>query len=679
MAVGPSSSANDLLVQASEGSPGKIYDLLPPRLFQSQVPTSFVYDFVHWYDRSTGDVEFRPANEPWTRHSSGEWRLVKCEDSKWRLRQPSNGMFLVGAGSQTASAITKILSPLAKPLSIHLLLRPNLSFLDIEIPTLRIGFTLERGLTVLASREFPGMQVHEDQSLGTLVAFRNKLLIKSQHTDEQKVILLEGHTTCRGRTNNLSDSSNPFNDHPEVSVNRDVSSNVHSFDVDKQLGGLVDNGSMQSKLVLAYMHALTSFCMPDPLTGKTGTEEALTILRSAALRSFSKLSQANIDILERIANELTPKRVFYPEHERVMQSVRWSSTIGFMSQHSEFYSVVLAILEHEKRYDELFHQSGITLPSIRDVNPHLLERDRIRSAAFQVSEYGAEDHTTENDVEYSSRDRGRHSRRRDDAYLFSSHISQGRATLNSGRTSSSILWKVLRRSSRIFGPRHQSDLSQIRYDASFLQDGGNFNSEAWLFLHRALAERQPVNMYSMMMWLSTLALSDSVDKTALETMAMFFTTQHFAGVQPPQRKFFDVSAGYQVSSNRLKQEIRLTLRSFHNCPEAKLVKDKYESRSDFGRRVNGAYEAQQDIAVDKLAFALEIQWPCELPQKPEIQDSIDVNPYIDVERAMRTINPIFSSRFHNLELFRYLQGIETETSLLAVRNMAKRFVEAPVR
>ena len=669
MAAAPSSPTDDLVVQASEGPSGNIYELLPPRLFQGQVPTSFVRDFVHWYDRTTGDVEFRPANKPWTRHSSGEWRLMKCEDSKWRLTHPMNGMFLVGAGSQTACAITTILSPLAKPLFIHLLLQPNLCSLSIEIPSLRIGFTLERGLSILRSREFPGMQVDEDQSLGTLVGFQNKLLIGSQHTDDQKVLLLEGHTLCQSRLDNLGDSSEPPDDHLEVSVERDISNKVHSFDIDKQLGGLVDNGSMQSKLVLAYLHALTSFCMPDRLTGKTGTEEALTILQSAALRSFSRLTQSNIDLLERIANELTPKRVFYPEHERVMQSVQWSSRVGFMSQHAGFYSAVISILHHEKRYDELFRQSGMLMPSIRNVDAHLLERNRIRSAAFQVSGYGAEDHTTEHDVEYNSRDRRRQSRRRADAYLFSSHISQGRATLHSGRTSSSILWNFLCRSSRVFGPRHQLDLSQIRYDATLLQDGGSFVSEAWPCLHRALVERQPVNMYSMMMWLSTLALSESVDKTVLETIALFYTTQHFAGIQPPRRKSFDVSAGYQISSQRLKQEIRLSLRSFYNCPEAKLLKRKNESRSDFGRRVKWTFEAQQDSAVHIFASALETQWPCELPHRPEIHDPIDVKSYIDVESAMRTVNLIFSTWFHNLELFRYLQRIETDTSLLAVRNI----------
>ena len=340
-----------------------------------------------------------------------------------------------------------------------------------------------------------------------------------------------------------------------------------------------------------------------------------------------------------------------------------------MSQHAGFYAAVVAIMEHDKRYDELFHQSGIVRPSIRGVDPHLLERHRIRSATFQVSEYGAEDHTTKNDVEYSSRDSRRQSRRRADAYLFSSHISHGRATLNSGRMSSNILWKVLCRSSRIFGPRHQSDLSQIRYDASLLEDGGSFIASTRCRNGQAAEERQSVNMYSVMLWLSTLALSDSVDRTALETIAMFSTTKRFSGIQPPQRKFFDVSAGYQVSSDRLRQAIRLSLRSFHNFPKAKLVRNENESRSDFGHRVKWTYEPQQNIAVDKFASALEFQWPCELPDKPEIRDPIDVNSYIDVESAMRTIKPIFGTWFHNLELFRYIQRIESGTSLLVVLNI----------
>lgn len=54
----------------------------------------------------------------------------------------------------------------------------------------------------------------------------------------------------------------------------------------------------------------------------TGTEEALSILRSGSVRSFDQLQPENCVILARIA-ELTAGRRYYLENERVMQSVYW--------------------------------------------------------------------------------------------------------------------------------------------------------------------------------------------------------------------------------------------------------------------------------------------------------------------------------------------------------------------
>jgi hypothetical protein len=83
---------------------------------------------------------------------------------------------------------------------------------------------------------------------------------------------------------------------------------------------VVDNSTLESKLVLYYLHALTSFCLPDGLTGRTGTEQALDILNSAAVKSFDQFSNKNVDCLYRIA-ELTLRRVYYPTYLRDMQDV----------------------------------------------------------------------------------------------------------------------------------------------------------------------------------------------------------------------------------------------------------------------------------------------------------------------------------------------------------------------
>lgn len=41
----------------------------------------------------------------------------------------------------------------------------------------------------------------------------------------------------------------------------------------------------------AYLHAATSFVLPDPLTGRTGTEEALHCLTSGSCQPWTPLKK----------------------------------------------------------------------------------------------------------------------------------------------------------------------------------------------------------------------------------------------------------------------------------------------------------------------------------------------------------------------------------------------------
>ncbi|KAK5140822.1 hypothetical protein LTR32_006475 [Rachicladosporium monterosium] len=138
--------------------------------------------------------------------------------------------------------------------------------------------------------------------------------------------LLEGCTSYQKYT---TGDSEPTLNHVEVSMKQCHTNAVHpfhAFHVDSLLGRLLENGSVRSKLLLAHLHALKSSCIVDPLTHKTGTESALSILNSAALQSSESLEKDDIDILVRTGNELMPKRSFYPQH-----TVKWSDRLSFMS------------------------------------------------------------------------------------------------------------------------------------------------------------------------------------------------------------------------------------------------------------------------------------------------------------------------------------------------------------
>lgn len=76
------------------------------------------------------------------------------------------------------------------------------------------------------------MAVDGKQDLRTLVGFRNKLMLKAKNDDR------------------------------------------------------LDNGDLGYKFYVAYLHILTSFCLPDPFTCTTGTEQALNILGSSPVNAI---------------------------------------------------------------------------------------------------------------------------------------------------------------------------------------------------------------------------------------------------------------------------------------------------------------------------------------------------------------------------------------------------------
>lgn len=685
----------ELMMQTLDRSSGAKFEFIPARLFRGHFPDSFVDDFVHWYNYTTGHVEFRPVAAAWDAQATEKWVLSrydgildngkKRDDSKWALVLPRNGSLLVSMESETATLLASILAPLAQPRSIHCVAGSSSTFLDVKLPNLRLAFHLIQNETTLRCREFRGMIVDPDQTLGTLVGFRNKLMLRGEHDDVRKIIVIEGRTSiktsplipCNGDDTGLYYS--------KTSVSRQTVTRWHSFDVDPCLERLVDNGSTQSKLFLAYLHALTSYCLPDPLTKRTGTEQAISILSSAAVRSFDQLSDENIDLLSRIA-ELTPRRTYYPRNERVMQTVSWRTELGFMAQHPRFYQIVTSLLHDAKRHQILYPNSEVDLPTIRDVEPLLLQRECIRSSVWRISGYGAEDYTREHDVTYQSRDRNARTHRQRNTYEFCSLVRHGRSTLHSKPPSATCLWDFLCRATEVSGPEHPVDLSQVRYDGMLLQDRGSFLSGNWPALHRVLSgqQRPSVNKYGLMMWLSAMACSGLIEKAILETVVLLYNCDELKVIAAPLRPSFQVAEGRSVSKARLEKEIHLHLQAFHNSPDAKLTQVQGESRKQFGKRQQALFGNHRHSAVERLASFLRDQWPTPHPSRPSAGFAHDESSYVEMKGTMTAVKVIFKTCFDNLQLFSYLQTVvETisgfETSQVNLPQQALERIPCPAR
>jgi len=368
----------------------QVLELLPIHALHDDFPKAFVQDYAHWFDIATGLIEWRPLEYAWT-SSPENWQMRRDDNNSFVLIRGAKT--LIDVRSATAEAISKTLSPLEHATHVHIVLNRETRVLEINLPRLKLDFHLQEHTRLLESKQFPGMAVDKCQTFGALTGLMNKLVLRDIGGSSRSVIIPHGEVSFQ-----------PSGHHIQVMI--DTASAVyvkyHSYHIDSQLGRLVDNGSLRSRLFRLYLHATTAHCLIDKLTGRTGTEEALYGLAGAATRSFVHLGSVDIELLQKIAL-LTPRRHYYPGNLQVMQQIKWQA-LSPLSQHCDFYRHVLSIFKQA----QLFHmfqeppEQGLILRSCSEQD--LIERAAIRDSSFQVQGFGAETYSTNYDISYASRD-----------------------------------------------------------------------------------------------------------------------------------------------------------------------------------------------------------------------------------------------------------------------------------
>ncbi|KAI9781453.1 MAG: hypothetical protein M1816_002374 [Peltula sp. TS41687] len=352
----------ELIVRTRKGN--QVYEYLRSYALQDDFLRALVLDYTHCLDVRTGFIEWRPLTNAWT--SSSNWQMQP--DSRGNNFLVQAAIKLIVIRSPTAKAVSAVLSPLEDAPHIHITINCQVEVLEVHLPRLELDFFVEKDALCLESKQFRAMLVDADQSLGTLTGLVSKPVLLKANDATRNIIIPNGKIEFR-----------PDGHHVLVHVETSSAHHVqfHLYQIDNQLGRLVNNGSLKSKLFKCYLHAMTAHCVTNELTGKTGTEEALHVLATASTWSFLGLEQREIDLLELIA-DLTPYRYYYPQHLRVMQEA--------------------------KRFHR-FQNEPTNLPEVVFAGKHLLETATIRDTTYHVQEFGAEDHTTAHDVVYPAKDR----------------------------------------------------------------------------------------------------------------------------------------------------------------------------------------------------------------------------------------------------------------------------------
>lgn len=205
-------------------------------------------------------IEFRLANEPWESHESNRQLSFNPNTSdKFHMRQGHKS--LVDVNSHLHSRIIEALGVLDAPENIVIVQIPD-NGIVAELSRLHLKFTINSRGTLECKGL--GAIVDDDQEIGCLYGCDLK------NSWQRSVIVPYGIPEV------LSS-----NRHVRVIIRRPAEKRVRyiQFVLDEHLQCLRGPLDHTASLYQAYLHALTAYPLPDPFTRRSGTEEALRLLK----------------------------------------------------------------------------------------------------------------------------------------------------------------------------------------------------------------------------------------------------------------------------------------------------------------------------------------------------------------------------------------------------------------
>lgn len=633
---------------------GRTLEFIPPDCLKGDFPTSFISDFSHWLDLSTMEVEFRPILTPWV-SSQSNWTL-RLTNERYNLTR--DGRFLIDLHSATAAALSVLLLSIETATNLHLILEPDLQKLEIDLPRVGITFSIRQGESAISSKQYGGMCIDENQQFSTLIGLRSALVLRPEDDGVEssafrKVLIPQGTV-----------SSRKAGEHMEVAISISSDHLHHAYVVDDKLGRLVDNGTLRSKLQLSYLHALTSHCLPDPLTGRTGTEEALRILKSSAVLSFQKLDDHCATLLVMIAG-ISPVRQYYPSHLKCMEQTEWSASLPSLSQHEDFYEVVQAIRSHAAECELFFEDTSPTRATqgINQSDSSLIRRARIRNSTFRVSEFGAEAHSTTYDKEYLSRTDLEGIKKVYRSTVFLDNGSQTLLTSPPDSLKKSIQDVI---GSVIEGPSSATGKPalKLRFHFGWLAEPAESFSGLWCRMNESLASMEHSrDKYRLMFFFAALIFAKNSSWDIVQLLLARAIIPSVRSVQLPAEPKFNRTYGLTLSENTLKILAQNEACAFEDCPEFSLPARQRESRSETVLRRRSAWQSASDARVRELTQELINQWPC---KSVYIPGNAAYKTYIKTDKLQAKVQRQFLEIWRNQQLSTALDDLVSEMNRLPV-------------
>ena len=610
-------------------------ELIPHKKLEGDLPAVLIEGHVHWLNLSTSVMEVRPLDSLWET-SSENWK-IDCTPGQYRMQKGTE--FLVDIRSKTWDMVSGLLRPFDMPQNLLVSVSPidssqPISSLQLSVVLLRYGLSFyvdEDG--DLQSYNIRGMVYDEDQSVGTLFGLVNQLVLRPKIRDVHAVELIPRCVLIpEGEISFKLDGH-----HVRVEINTHLPPlrrvTYQTYRVDTDMGCLTGNVSLANMLYRAYLHALTSGCSPDPLTGRSGTEEALSLLWSASCWSITRFSSREAVLLSLIASICPERRSRY---------MTWLD-LPSIAQYHELYVVANGIKNHCERMLS-FHESQPSdlFKSFPSRDMHLLERSALRAAYLFPPRFSGQPSGKILDVRYSARDLVKDSSGEQRAYTAATLVHHWTASA----TTTDILSMMVSWKGSVSGTTTLS----LRYDRSWLAPNLPL---IWLKAYELLRGDNKGKRFQLLFSLPAMAYASSELTKLVPVFVAFGSDPRFQLEGPPRYKSYRLSEGYHPSQDQLRNCVSYCAHSFERSPENAEPAGTDESPRDLQRRRLKMYNDRRDLDTNATVPQLLNAWPCETPPRCPLNPDL-----YNVSDFTSKVQKHFSSCYHNLKLKEHLTRVQ---------------------
>ncbi|KAE8322528.1 hypothetical protein BDV39DRAFT_209670 [Aspergillus sergii] len=586
----------------------------------ADVPTPLLDEHFHWLDLTSGEVEFRRRAHMWWHKRPRNWMLNLA------TRQVARGQsLLVDPHSKLFHKIAGVFEHFETTDRL-VAFQPVRNNLTVELRRMDLDFTVN-GNGNLLCRQLRS-EVDPNQDAGTWYGLESKIILRDNENHQRRSIIVPIGSIQYRR----------YEPHVLVRVVND--GRYGRYLIDSTLGRLECPPEPILAFTKAQLHAFTSFPLPDTLTGRTGTEEALSCLASAQSQPWTLLGPAQCVPLQTIAR-LTPVREYYPSHLKRQQDVTWDDNLTMTIQHDQYRPVIEGILAKAKRLSKFTSHNIHHLELEPGGATSLRERSYIRRHRFERPD--AFPRPTMGSI--GSKDAFYHSRDKLERNNATCNVFEIIYILHTGPPqvcTTTELAQCLDGIPYITGYTEKFQNPQFG-DLLDLDIGAE-----WGRFFMLCRDSNGLHMDAMFT-LGTLAFADNANMSLLRSLAAICILKDAEHLDLPLHTGY---SGFRVDEKPTQESLQASMDQY---PE--ILKDG----PDLGRPYNFTADSESlsRNETHTLATMLLRQWPCRRPLDIKLTAiHIDVNKAIDMVRA---------------EWLRLFKNFEFAQSLLEIQRVLNQY------